>query len=310
MFYLMRVIVMGGTGWVGHNIVRQFHAAGHEVTIFSRGRKTSYEADIPAEILRIRGDKNSASDMARVFETRYDVVIDSVPVEESIDNVVKHAAGLKQYVHCSSTGGYAPLPVIPGDETIPYSHYRGGWADKGIVDAKVLRLYASSGFPATVIRPPYINGPGLLPLDNLGGRREDFIPDILNGVTLDLPDAGMALLQPVHVVDLAKAFLLAAQTPKSIGEIYNVCLDKAVTLERHLEINAEAVGAQAKINFMSVDAMLQKYGDSVSEIGLRYLAEHCCYDITKARTQLGYEPQCSTEEAIVETARWARDHAG
>ena len=51
--------------------------------------------------------------------------------------------------------------------------------------------------------------------------------------------------------------------------------------------------------------MLKKYGEKVEEIGLRFLAEHMCYDITKARTHLGYEPHCSTEEAIAEAARWA-----
>ena len=44
---IMKTIVFGGTGWVGHHIVKAFHAAGHEVTICSRGLKDAYLSDIP-----------------------------------------------------------------------------------------------------------------------------------------------------------------------------------------------------------------------------------------------------------------------
>jgi len=301
----MRVIVLGGTGWVGHNVARVFHAAGHDVTICSRGQKDTYLAELPKEIPTVRADKNDAADMERIFRESYDVVIDTVPTETSIDNVAKHARRLKRYLHCSSTGGYAPLPFVPADETVPYDHFMGGWKHKGIVDAKVMGLWHGAGFPATVLRPCYITGPGMLPLDNLGGRREDFIADILAGATLDLPNDGQALLQPIHVLDLADAFLLAAEEPRSIGQIYNICLEKSVTLTRYLEITAATLDREVVINYVNVDEMVKKYGDSISEIGLRFLATHMCYDISKAHDQLGYVPHCTTEEAIEETARWA-----
>ena len=301
----MQVLVLGGTGWVGHHIVRAFHAAGHDVTACSRGRKTTFQDEMPDGIRTVQADKSNEADMARVFQERYEVVADSVPSEASIDLVAKHARGLRHYIHCSSTGGYAPLPFIPGDETMPYDQFMGGWKQKGIVDAKVMDLFHRTGFPATVIRPPNITGPGALPLDNLGGRRADFIPDILSGVPLDLPNDGQALLQPVQVRDLGRSFLLAAERPRSIGQVYNVCLEKAVTLTRYLEITADALGRQVSIHYMSVEDMLAKYGGAVSEVGLRFLATHMCYDIRKAREQLGYEPGCTAEQAVAETARWA-----
>ena len=303
----MRVIVFGGTGWVGHYIAQVFHNAGHEVTICSRGKKNTYQSEIPETIRKVQCDKNNTSDMAGVFKEVYDVVIDSVPSEASINNITKYARGLKRYLHCSSTGGYAPLLFIPGDETMPYSDFLGGWKTKGIVDAKVMDLHSREGFPATVIRPSYITGPGMLPIDNMGGRREKFIANVLKGVPLDLPNDGQSLLQPVHVQDLAHAFLLAAKNPKSIGQIYNICLAKAVTIKQYLKITAVMLNREVTINYMPVDNMLKKYGETINEIGLRFFAVHMCFDISKAREQLGYVPHCSTEEAIEETARWAAD---
>ena len=303
----MKVLVVGGTGWVGHHIAQAFHAVGYDVTICSRGRKNTYLNEIPEEIPRVQADKTNEAQIAEVLAARYDVVVDSVPTEAGIDNIVKRARGLKHYVHCSSTGGYAPLPFIPGDETMPYDHFLGGWKAKGIVDAKVMDLCCRGRLPATVLRPCYITGPGMLPLDNLGGRREDFITDILVGKPLDLPDDGQALLQPIHVEDLAEAFVLAAEEPRSIGQVYNICLEKALTIRRYLELTAAALDREVQIALLGVEDMLAKYSGSVSEVGLRFFATHMCYDISKAREQLGYEPHCTTEEAIEETARWAAD---
>ena len=193
---------------------------------------------------------------------------------------------------------------MPGDETMPFDDYRGGWKQKSVVDGKVLALWEESGFPAVVIRPTYITGPGLLPLDNLGGRREDFIPDILAGRTLDLPGDGMSLLQPVHVKGLARAFVLAAKADAAPGQAYNVTSARAVTVRRYVELNAEALDREAQVDLVPLEKMLAKYPDA-DEIGMRFLAEHMCYDISKARSQLGYEPSGTAEEAVIETARWA-----
>lgn len=302
----MKAIVFGGTGWVGHNITRRFADAGYDVTICSRGAKKTFSKNVSG-IRMIKADKTNEKDMKAIFESEtYDVVIDSVPTVQTIDLIHRHARRLKHYIHCSSTGGYAPLPFIPCDETAYYEGYAGGWKEtKKACDNKVLELFNTEGFPATVIRPCYITGPGMLPLDNQGGRREDFIKDIINDVELDLPNQGQALLQPIHVDDLARSFLLAAERPNhSKGQVFNICLEKAVTLNRYLEINAAVFNKKPIINYLHLEQMLEKYGDSIHEIGLRFLSEHMCFDISKAKTLLDYVPSHTTEEAIEETAYW------
>jgi nucleoside-diphosphate-sugar epimerase len=307
----MQVIVFGGTGWVGHHIARYFHQAGCQVTIASRGKKNDFISVIPTGIEHLTLDKTRETEMAAVFNNQYDIVIDSVPTEASFDLIHKYARGLKHYIHCSSTGAYAPLPFIPCDETAPYKGfpYGSGWKQKVIVDTKALGSFKEHGFPATVIRPCYITGPGMLPLDNLGGRRKEFISDIINNVPLDLPDNGLALLQPIHVEDLAASFLLAVQHEVSIGQVYNICLEKAVTLNTYLAINAGCFKTKPNINYLPLEEMIKKYGNTINETGLRFLATHMCFDISKARTQLGYRPKHTTKEAIEETALWtAKEH--
>ncbi|MBR2373259.1 MAG: NAD(P)-dependent oxidoreductase, partial [Lentisphaeria bacterium] len=237
----------------------------------------------------------------------FDIIIDTVPHVESI-NLIHRFGGsnLEHYIHCSSTRGYAPLPFIPCDETAPYGGFdsTSGWAQKAKVDNLAMELFGKTGFPATVIRPCYITGGGdLLPLDNLGGRRQDFIPDIMAGKVLDLPEDGQALLQPVHVDDLADSFSLAAETRVSISQRYNICLSHAVPISRYVQLNAEAIGCKAKINYMSVPDMLEKYKGTIDETWLRFFATHMCFSIEKAKRELGYAPKHTPEETIRETAR-------
>ena len=302
----MKCIVFGGTGWLGHNIVLQLIKAGQEVTICCRGKKTLFLENVSG-VKTVTADKKDETAMKEILAARYDVVIDTVPTLESIELVHKYAVGLKHYIHCSSTGGYAPLPFIPCNETAPYIGFdqSSGWRQKAVVDAAVMRLFYENGFPATVIRPCYITGPGMLPLDNQGGRRADYIADIIAEKTLDVPDNGLALLQPVHILDLAVSFRLAVENSSSIGEHYNICLSHAVTLKRYHEITAAVFGKQARLNYIPLEEMLRKYEGKIHDIGLRFLATHMCFSIEKAVRDLGYRPHCSPEEAIEETAFWA-----
>ena len=301
------VLVFGGTGWVGHHIALACRDAGHDVTIASRGRSTEHVHKVRGAVEMIQADKTDEEDVARVLgDGDFKIVIDSVPAESSINHIFNHSHRLLHYLHCSSTGGYAPLPFLPGDETMPYDHFMGGWKHKQVVDTHALHLHATEGFPATIIRPSYITGPGLLPLDNLGGRRDDFIADIVAEETLDLPDNGQALLQPIHVRDLAQVFRLAIERPDvSIGQTYNACLQKAVTLTRYLELTAAALDREARIDYLPLQAMFDKYFDGKANRGLAFLATHMCYDISKVSTHLDYRPSITTEQAISETARWA-----
>lgn len=300
----MKVLVLGGSGWVGGGIARVFMDAGHEVTVCSRGRRPLSLDGCGVVTL----DKTDAIALRGLFaEDRFEVVIDSVPREETVLGVFEYARGLRHYLHCSSTGGYAPLPYIPCDESAEYGGFGGGWkAVKKVVDELVLGLFRDHGFPATVIRPCYISGPGALPLDNLGGRRGDFISDLASCRMLDVLNDGRALLQPVDVRDLCRAFLLAVESPeRSVGEVFNICSDRAVTFNRYLEICAGALGRKPEINYLSLSVMLEKYAGRVDETGLRFLAEHMCFSIAKATRLIGYSPEHDTESVIAECAQRA-----
>ena len=308
--YQMKILLFGGSGWLGHHIALDLAAKNYDLTIVSRGRKQTYMQEV-ADLRSLTADKTDEAAMKQIFETAYTHVIDTVPSEKSIELIHKYATRLQHYIHCSSTGGYAPLPFVPCNETAPYKGYASGWLLKRDVDNLVMKLFRENGFPATVLRPCYITGPGRFPIDNLGDRRPDFIADIIAEKPLDLPNDGKALLQPIHVADLANSFYLSMVHPDAcIGQIYNICLSHAFTLNDYLKLTASVFNRKAVINHMSVDSILKKYGGSVGELDLRFFAEHMCFSIDKAIRDLEYKPAHTPEEAVIETALWAAKNTG
>ena len=148
----MKVIIFGGTGWLGHNIVKLLAAQNMDVTIVTRGKKQTFAGEVSG-IKSIVADKSDEAAMKEIFETRYTHVIDTVPSPKSLELIHKYGTAVRHYIHCSSTGGYTPLPFVPCDETAPYGGFNSGsgWDFKRIVDNQAIDLFLHQGFPATVI---------------------------------------------------------------------------------------------------------------------------------------------------------------
>src|SRR5512133_1836784 len=111
----LRILVLGGTGFIGPYQVRYAAARGHQITIFTRGRR---QADLPASVEHLEGDRNGKLDALK--GRRWDAVIDNSATNP--DWVRQSATLLKdaadRYMYVSSTGVYYPYRTAPIDETV------------------------------------------------------------------------------------------------------------------------------------------------------------------------------------------------
>lgn len=307
----MRILLMGGTGEVGHHIANGLFERGHDLTVLTRGRNSRGFA-IDARIPQVQADKNNPAALEQaVAGLQPEVVIDTVPSETSVRNVLGLFGGkIRHYIHCSSTGVYAPLQYLPGDEEHPDEPAVGDfYVPVAARDRLAFALGRESDVGVTVLRPTMIIGPGVLPVDNLGGRSPQFLRDLAANRPLELPEDGDALIQGGFNADLAQAFILAAEQPdRAIGEIFNISCNKAVTLRHYLEFFKEAMGSTSALAPTPIDAIIARHqGDGlVDDYWFRFLCRHMCFDMGKARERLGYNPAHELRTSARLVVEWAK----
>jgi len=305
----MKVLLLSGSGWLGSYITREFVANGDEVTILARGNHAPmFNADDVNIVKCDRADPDDLREKLRKYAS--EVVIDVIPgyfraensewVADALDGRIKH------YLHCSSTGVYTPLTAVPGNESEPVAPLpeNGDAFVRKAASDKVIMERASKGFPATVIQPTCIMGPGMRPMDNIGGRGKGFLKSLLDEEEIILPDGGRMLLQFVHPADLARAFRLAAYNDSAIGQTYIISGQKSLTLRQYIATLCKILGRTPHFKNVPSAKVFEDYCDIIDKGDFRFFLEHMSFDITKARNELGYEPQYSLEAMLKEVIEW------
>ncbi len=164
----LRILILGGTGFMGPHQVRYALARGHQVTVFNRGRETM---DWPGKVEALTGDR-STGDLKALAGREWDVCIDNPTTlpfwvrdaGQALKGRVKH------YVFISTISVYASSARPEEDETGPLAPYTGADALaerkagpelygplKAQSEAEARRQF---GEAVTIIRPGLLVGPG------------------------------------------------------------------------------------------------------------------------------------------------------
>lgn len=212
----MRVLVIGGTLFIGRALVQTLLDAGHEVTILHRTPGHTLDARVQ-EIIADRNDPVLVA--AAVSGQAFDLVFDNVYDWQRgtrAEQVLGCAEALRpahRYVFVSSVAAYGD--GVDHDEDDPLGV--GSPADYTRHKATSEVALLKSGIPVATIRPPFIYGPGN-PF-----YREAFLWDRMRaGRPVVLPSGGDRLMQFVHIDDLVDALLLIAFHPEAENRAFNV----------------------------------------------------------------------------------------
>ncbi len=302
----MHVLIIGGTRFLGAAIARELLSRRHEVTVLHRGQT---KGNLPADVRHILCDaRDRASVEPHIEEGHFDAAMDTILCAEDLSwylPLLRENVG--QLVHCGSTGVYAPVSAAPvrEDDPTPCPEELGGFGAKLLQDKAVLDFHARTGFRVCSMRISNVFGAGDVPLDIWGARDPKYFARVARGEEIWIPDKGTALLQPVHVNDLARAFCDALDAEKAAGQIYNLSSDRAVTLTHYVEITKDLLGSSSAVRYVSMEEILAT--GKANEGGLRFVCEHMSIDSGKARRDLGYVPQISVREGLRDSLQWMVD---
>ena len=304
----MRVLVIGGTGYLGHRVVQAALNHGHQAAAICRGITNRFA--VPPEATQLSVDRNDAGQVGRLAkEHAFDAILDVVPYSGQHVRIVAEAFGdrVARYVCCSSMAVYGVASYYPTDESHPRNPLPP-WAGKAEAEEAAFEYGESDGVGVTVLRPPYIVGEGAALIDVWGGLRPGFVQRIIDGKPIAVPDNGLKLFQMGYVEDVAEAFILALETEVSAGEAYNVGLPRAITYDRYLEILGTILEREPVVAHVPAAYLAAIYGPDEQKMNLasfdNYWVRHVCCDVSKAMRDLGFEPKVDTEGGLRRTVKW------
>ncbi len=305
----MRVMVIGGTRYLGRAIVQRLAARGDEVTVANRGQTAG---DLPLGVAQITCDIDQPGSLTAALEgLDFDAVVHMIAMNGTrARTVLEDLRGhIAHYVQCGSTGVYMPLQVVPADEDHPIdppSDKRGGFNGKAAAYQQAAELCAEWDLPMTSVNPTCIIGAGAVPIDLWGARDPKFFQRMADGKRITIPNDGRGLVQLGNVQDIADCFVLALDRPDKPG-IYNASANYAITHNHYVELLGEALGVTPKVRHMPVAKIIKRWPDKANVRGIRFFAEHMCFTMRKAERELGYEAKFTPEMSVDENVRWMLD---
>jgi uncharacterized protein YbjT (DUF2867 family) len=278
----VKILVTGGSGFLGSEVIPQLCARGHEVMALARSDAAARRVAILGAQAQ-PGDLDDPSSVDEAFAlSAPDVLINLASLGFGHAPVILAAAeeaGISRGVFVSTTAIFTTLPA-------PSRRVRVEAEDA--IRASAMRW--------TLVRPTMIYGdPGDRNMVRLLRllKRSPFVP---------IPGGGDRLLQPVHVADLASFIVRSAFAEESIDVAYDVAGPDALSLRQVVEAAAAAVGRRPRIIPIPLRPIIvaaQLYEKVAAHPRLKSeqilrLDEDKVFDIGPART-LGYRPMTFAE---------------
>ena len=128
----------------------------------------------------------------------------------------------------------------------------------------------------------------------------------MEGKPVVLPDGGNMLIHFVHPADLARAFRLAVETERSLGETYIISGQRSVTVKDYILELCRLLGVVPNFVPMHAEDVLKQYISEKGIGGFRFFCTHMSFDISKAKAHLGYDPQYSVTDILRELIDWTK----
>lgn len=316
----MRILVLGGTNFIGPQAVRWLVEMGHEVTLFHRG---NHESPFLPDVPHIHGDRRQFADHLGEFRAlRPDVVLDMmVSTEAGGRTLMETFRGIaRRVVAISSADVYRAYDrfrrVDPGrpdpspltedsplrDRLYPYKDENTKPEEFGYHYDKILmerQVMSDPELPGTILRLPMVYGPG-----DYQHRLHTYLKRMDDGRPAIILSEEMAAWQGLrgYVEDVGKGIALCASDARAAGRIYHIA-DRAITGEKEWVLRiGRAAGWKGEVITLPNEQLPEEMRDPYD------LSQDWALDSTRIRSELGYSEPTDPEEAMRRTVEWERAH--
>lgn len=306
----MRLLVTGGAGFIGSNLVEGLVASGSDVRVLDDASTGSLDnlADIRPAPEVVVGDVRDA-EVVLEATAGVDVVFhlaalpsvarsvgDPITTHQvNVDgtlNVLQAArrTGVRRVVYASSSSVYGDTPRLPKDESMPFSPQSPYAASKGAGEAYCRSFTHVYGVETVSLRFFNVFGPRQDPGSEYAAVIPRFIDRMLAGVSPEIFGDGGQSRDFTYVGNAVQALRLAAEArPEAVGQAFNVGCGARTTLLELVAAMNELLGTSIQPSFSP-----PRPGD----------IRHSHADITGAERLLGYRPLVSVHAGLGQTIAW------
>ncbi|MEZ6087232.1 MAG: NAD-dependent epimerase/dehydratase family protein [Pirellulaceae bacterium] len=323
-----RVLITGATGMVGTLVSKRAIEDGYQVRAMVRPTSNLGPLD-GLEIERVEADLSNPESLPAALED-VDFVVNTAahvgdwgPAEkfrainvvalEAMLIAARKQGRLKRWVQISSLGVYAAKHHHGTDETTPpdLSGLDGYTQTKAEAEVLLNRYIKDFDFPATIIRPGFIYGPG----------DRHVVPRIIERLSagqMKLIGDGEKLLNNTYAGNLTDAIMLALEKDAAIGETFNIRDERLVSRKEFVGAIADFMGqpmpkhvpewlARSAVGFIEGFAKLRGATSAplLTNARIKFLTLNLDFSIEKAKRLLGYQPQTDFKEGMRSALEWA-----
>ena len=281
----MKVLVIGGTGYIGSHTVEELRRRGHYVSAFARGHTRSQS---PEKVELIKGDRHNPSDLEQLRSHGFEAVIDinAYTREETLAAIRTFDGLVSRFVHLSTLSVYqlsSEMPLVESDPIVtdPSASYA---YNKAECERALRWANTKSGFPFVSIRPGVVFGPR-----DDKSRENYYLKRLIENDSIIVPDTGALPIPSVYVKDLASVMADALSAPNVSGSAYHVLQSELVTIDNHISNIARLVGAQASVTHIP-SRLLERLGFNLSQFPFYSGGKLITCDTRAAQRDLGLTP--------------------
>lgn len=313
----MRVLVIGGTNFLGPAVVKRLVEGGHGVTLFHRGVS---EAAAPIGVPHIHGDRRQIGELRADIERLVPEVVldmaamcsdDARAIVDACGGIVRRAVMISSAdvyraygrLHSSEPGPIEPTPIDEEaplrQRLFPYRGERGGRLDDYDKIPAEEAYRADARITATVLRLGAVHGERdsqhrlFMELARMDARR----PAIL--VQDDMMEWRWSRAYAGNVAD---AIALAVADERAAGRTYNIAEPGAMSQAEWLRAVGRIAGWSGDIVAVAKDQMPEHLRTPNN------YAQHLELDTSRIRRELGFAERLSRDDGIARAIAWERTH--
>jgi nucleoside-diphosphate-sugar epimerase len=253
----MKILFIGGTGFISTAVSRMAIERGMELYLLNRGiRSTEISGahQLTGNIHNPESMRNALKDLM------FDVVVDWIAfTPEDIErDIAVFSRRTKQFVFISSASAYQKPPVdyIITESTPLENPYWEYSRNKIACEELLMKAYRDEYFPVTIVRPSFTYNT-YLPVAIGGFGCYTLADRMLKGKPIIVHGDGTSLWVNTHAEDFAKGFLGLLGNEKAIGQAFHITSDEVLTWNQIYQTIANALGVEAKMVHIPSDFIVK-----------------------------------------------------